>query len=186
MAGPQNMANLDAALGWFDAHEGLPTSRLARRLIDNGEIERILTCLHLLQPRLEGRPALGRFFSEVTEAIGCIRNCRDFEQVIAVTRRVKWAPAAQSGLRAVCALGVVVAANSLDLRHGTYYQRRRATLAARGERSAQTKKPGPPARLPPSSLSFPNLVNFVSPSTFAKEADRRLLGVLAHLQGECC
>jgi hypothetical protein len=71
-----------------NAHEGLPTGRLARRLIDNGEIERILTRLHLLQPRLEGRPALGRFFAEVTEAIGCIRNCRDFEQVIAVTRRV--------------------------------------------------------------------------------------------------
>jgi len=82
------MANLDAAMGWFDAHEGLPTGRLARRLIDNGEIKRIVTRLRLLQPRLEGRPALGRFFAEVTKAIGCIRNCRDFEQVIAVTRRV--------------------------------------------------------------------------------------------------
>jgi hypothetical protein len=48
------MANLDAAMGWFYAHEGLSTGRLARRLIDNGEIERILTRLHLLQPRLEG------------------------------------------------------------------------------------------------------------------------------------
>jgi len=25
------MANLDAAMGWFYAHEGLPTGRLARR-----------------------------------------------------------------------------------------------------------------------------------------------------------
>ena len=56
-------------------------------LIDNGEIKRIVTRLHLLQPRLEGRPALGRFFAEVTKAIGCIRNHRDFEQSIAVTRR---------------------------------------------------------------------------------------------------
>ena len=83
-----NMANLDAAMGWFYAHEGLPTGRLTRRLIDNGEIKRILTRLHLLQPRLEGRPALGRFFAEVTEAIGCMGNCGNFEQVIAVTRSV--------------------------------------------------------------------------------------------------
>ena len=84
------MTNLDAAMGWFYAHEGLPTGRLAQRLIDNGEIERILTRLHRLQPRLESRPALGRFFAEVTEAIGCIRNCRYFEQVITVTRRIQW------------------------------------------------------------------------------------------------
>jgi hypothetical protein len=75
-------------MGWFYAHEGLPTGRLARRLIDNGEIKWMLTRLHRLQPRLEGRPGLGRLFAEVTEAISCIRNYRDFEQIIAVTRRV--------------------------------------------------------------------------------------------------
>ena len=118
------MANLDAAVSWLYAHEGLPTGRLARRLIDNGEIERILSRLHCLQPRLESRPVLGRFFAEVTKAIGCIRNCRDFEQVIAVTRRVQWLQPHKAAFEQ-CAHWVWSWLPILQIyRHGTHYQGR--------------------------------------------------------------
>src|SRR5690606_10252036 len=87
---PEDVADLDDAIGGIHAHEGLPAGYPVARPVDHGEMERGLAGGGLVEPGLEVGAASGDLVVEPAEAFFAVWCGCGLVEPVAVASGIEW------------------------------------------------------------------------------------------------